>query len=122
MGEDAITLPEKMLELCKHHDKKDSVLLPGDSYIPLIMHAMACCQDCQLSLQISLHSTSRLMPQYSPQTSAKLGTMVRQDMEELAGDVMGRMLSFPPPEHHSPDVRGSSKIIFSTQNPGNTKI
>ena len=41
MGEDAITLPEKMLELCKHHDKKDSVLLPGDSSTPLVMDTRA---------------------------------------------------------------------------------
>ena len=112
MGEDAITLPEKMLELCKHHYKKDSVLLPGDSSTPC--HA----------LHGLLSRLSTLPPDFSPlhlQTSAKLGKMVRQDMEELVGDVMGRMLSSPPPEHHPPDVRGSSKIIFSTQNPGNTK-
>ena len=119
MVEDAITLPEKMLELCKHHDKKDSVLLPGDSSTPC--HA----------LHGLLSRLSTLPPDFSPlhlqadatifsQTSSKLGKMVRQDMEELAGDVMGRMLSFPPPEHHPPDV-GGSKIIFSTQNPGNTK-
>ena len=77
MGEDAITLPEKMLELCKHHETKDSVLLPGDS----CGQAAGQTEDVTEGgrhAQEELSTTVLLF--------CRLGKMVRKELEE---DAMG---------------------------------